>query len=333
MEGCVSIFNESPDRIHRVLKVVCRFCLSFFILLSNAPINLAADFVVIVKSREVEPYDIALKSFRRTLKEKSSDPIIGEYLLPEGGKEKNDLLADIRRKDPRLIVTLGSAATSYISKAIKDIPVTFCMVLNPMASGFIQSMSASGNNLTGASLDIPVQTQFEALRSIVPAAKKVGVIYNPQETETVIQQARRTAKEMGLELVATAINSEDKVPEALRTLDKSSVDALWSVADSTIFSSGSLEFILLHTLRNKIPFMGLSPAFVKAGALLALDADYQEVGAQCGGQAIKILTGDQPSSLPVTTPQRVTLYVNLKTAENIGLKIPAERLKGAVVLK
>jgi putative ABC transport system substrate-binding protein len=94
-----------------------------------------------------------------------------------------------------------------------------------------------------------------------------------------------------------------------------------------------MRVILLYTLQNKIPFMGLSPAFVKAGALLALDADYQEVGAQCGGLAAKILTGDRPSSLPITTPQRATLHVNLNTAEIIGIKIPANRLKGAVVLK
>ena len=315
-----------------MLKVAYRLCLCLLLLLSSVPVTLAADFVVVVKSREVEPYEIALKSLRRTLKESGYDPIIGEYVLPESGQEKSGLLADIRKKDPRLIVTLGSAATSQISKAIKDIPVTFCMVLNPQASGFIRSMSASGNNLTGGSLDISIQTQFEALRSIVPSAKKVGVIYNPDETESVVVQARRTAREMGLELVAVAINSEEKVPEALRSLDKS-IDALWSVADSTAFSSGSMKVILLHTLQNRIPFMGLSPAFVKAGALLALDADYQEVGAQCGGLAARILTGDHPSSLPITTPQRATLYVNLKTAETIGLKIPADRLKGAVVLK
>jgi putative ABC transport system substrate-binding protein len=79
--------------------------------------------------------------------------------------------------------------------------------------------------------------------------------------------------------------------------------------------------------------MGLSPAFVKAGALMALAVDYQEVGAQCGGLATKILSGESPSSLPIATPQRVVLHVNLKTAETIGLKIPPERLKGAVVLK
>jgi putative ABC transport system substrate-binding protein len=137
---------------------------------------------------------------------------------------------------------------------------------------------------------------------------------------------------MGLELVAVPISSGDKVPDALRTLDKS-VDALWSVADSTTFTPASMEFIFLHTLRSKLPFMGLSPAFVKAGALLALAIDYQEVGAQCGGLAAKILSGESPSALPITTPQKTTLHVNLKTAETLGLKIPSDRLKGAVVLR
>lgn len=315
-----------------MLKIALRLCFCLSILLSSAPITLARDLVVVVKSREVEPYEIALKNFRRTLREQGSDANIEEYLLPEDSQAKDDRLAEIRRKSPSLIVTLGSAATSHVSKVIKDTPVVFCMALNPQASGFIRSMDASGNNLTGASLDIPPQVQFEALRSIVPSARKVAVIYNPQETESVVQQAKKTAKELGLELVGIPITSQEKVPEALRALDKS-VDALWSVADSTIFSSGSLKFILLHTLQNKIPFMGLSPAFVQAGALMALDADYQEVGAQCGGLAVKILTGDQPSSLPVTTPQKITLHVNLKTAEILGIKIPADRLKGAVVLK
>lgn len=313
-----------------MVKIVCRVCLCLFFLFSNPPIVFARDSVIVVKSREAEPYEIALKSLRRTLK--TYDASIEEYLLPEESQARDDRLADLRKKHPRLIVTLGSTATSQVARVFKETPVVFCMALNPLASGFIRSMSSSGNNLTGASLDIPLQVQFEALRSIVPHARKVGVIYNPQETESVVQQARKTAKEMGLELVSVPINSEEKVPEALRSLDKN-IDALWSVADSTTFSSGSVEFILLYTLRNKIPFMGLSPAFVKAGALMALAADYQEVGTQCGGLAVKVLSGDHPSSLAITTPQKPTLHVNLKTAENIGLKIPSDRLRGAVVIK
>jgi len=315
-----------------VTNIFLRLALCFLILFSSAPTALSRDYIVVVKSRKAEPYDIALKSLRRTLKEKGADAQIEEILLPEEGQARDDRLAEVRKKNPQLFVTLGSAATAHLSKLVKETPVVFCMVLNPLASGFIRSMHSSGNNFTGASLDIPPQTQFEALRSLVPAARKLGVIYNPQETEAVVSQAKKAAKEIGVELIGAPIASGEKVPEALRTLDKS-VDALWSVADSTAFSAGSMEFFFLHTLRNKIPFMGLSPAFVKAGALMALAVGYQEVGAQCGGLATKILAGESPSSLPITTPQKVTLHVNLKTAETIGLKIPAERLKGAVVIR
>lgn len=313
-------------------KFVCCISICLSIVLASVRVALAKDSIVVLKTLDIEPYEIALKSFKSTLKEKGDDPKIGEYVLPEGSQERDSLLADIRRQKPRVIVTLGSAATSHISKVVKDIPVVFCVVLNPVASGFVRSMNAPGNNLTGASLDIPAQVQFEALRSIVPHIRRVGVIYNPKETESVVQQAKTAAKRIGWDLVGIPIPSKEKVPEALRTLD-GSVDALWSVADSTTFSSGSVEFILLHTLRNKIPFMGLSPAFVKAGALMALAVNYEEVGVQCGSQAIKVLMGDDPSSIPVTRPQRLTLHVNLKTAETLGLKIPRNRLQGAVVLQ
>lgn len=310
--------------------------LAIFLVLAAASANVAQagarDVIAVVKTRDAEAYEVALKSLRRALRDKGIEPRFEEIFLPDDGPGRDDRLHEIRKKNFPLIVTLGSAATERAAKVIKDAPLLFCMALNPLASGLIRSMNASGNNLAGASLDILPQAQFEAIRSLLPNAKRIGVIYNPQETEAVIQQARRSAKDMGLELVAVPISSGDKVPDALRSLDKS-VDALWSVADGTTFTPASMEFLFLHTLRNKLPFMGLSPAFVKAGALLALAIDYQEVGTQCGGLALKLLAGENPGSLPITTPQKLTLHVNLKTAETLGLKIPPERLRGAVVLK
>ena len=313
-------------------KLLLHLLLGLVLSLTAVAYANGRDLVLVVKSREAEPYEIALKSLRRTLRDKGVDAQIEEYLLPEDGQAKGERVKELKKKNPDLFVTLGSAATEAVSKAIKDAPVLFCMVLNPLASGLVRSMNASGNNLTGASLDIPAYVQFEALRSVVSNLKKVGVIYNPQETEKVVEQARKVAKDMGLELIAVPIASEDKVPDALRALEKN-IDALWSVADSTTFTSASMEPIFLHTLRNKLPFMGLSPAFVKAGALLALAIDYQEVGAQCGGLAARLLAGESPSSLPITTPQKTVLHINLKTADTIGLKISPERLKGAVVLR
>jgi putative ABC transport system substrate-binding protein len=102
------------------------------------------------------------------------------------------------------------------------------------------------------------------------------------------------------------------------------VDVLWSVADSTVFTPQGLRHILLSTLRNRIPFVGLSPAFVKAGALLALSCDYQDVGSQSGEMAIRILEGESPDTIPTAVPRQVSLSVNMNTARQIKVAIADE---------
>ena len=106
------------------------------------------------------------------------------------------------------------------------------------------------------------------------------------------------------------------------------------MADSTVFSSDrSVELLLRWSLEQKVPFMGLSPAFVKAGALLALSVDYKDVGMQCGEQAVQVLAGQRPAAVSITVPRKVTLYLNLNAAKAIGVTIPPQTMEGAVVLK
>ena len=118
---------------------------------------------------------------------------------------------------------------------------------------------------------------------------------------------------MGLELVMLPVGSEKDLLAVTSDLS-SRMDVLWSVADSTVFSPSGLRQVLLATLRGRVPFVGLSPSFVKAGALLALSVDYQDVGRQSGEQALRILAGEEPSQIPVTTPRSLSLSLNLNTA-------------------
>jgi putative ABC transport system substrate-binding protein len=296
-------------------------------------ILLAQHSVVAVKSLEAKPYADAFQAFKETLAAKGFKPVLREYTYSEGQGDGTKILADIQNHRPSLIVTLGSAATTLLHSRVQDIPIVFCMVLNPVASGFVQSMQSSGNNLTGASLDIPPKLQFETLKAVLPYVKTVGVLYNRLETGKVVEPAARAAAELGLDLIAAPVDAAENLQQALESLQKR-IDALWSVADSTVFASDrSIEFLLRQTLQYKIPFMGLSPAFVKAGALLALSVDYPDVGVQCGEQAAIVLSGRAPTSLPVTIPRRVTLYLNLNVARAIGVEIPASTMAEAVILR
>lgn len=305
---------------------------AFVCLILHLPGVAAADSIIVVKSLEAEPYEEALQGVQAALKRSRRKIDVQEYTLTEGGAGQDKILAEIRKQPPTLILTVGSGATALIHKQVQDVPVVFCMVLNPVASGFVQSMESSGNNLTGASLDIPPRQQFETLKEVVPFLKTVGVLYNPQETGEVVRRAARDAADVGLELLAIPVTTADKLPEILDA-HKQKIDALWAVADSTVFASDrATEFLIRRTLAYGLPFMGLSPSFVKAGALLALSASYRNVGAQCGEQVVQVLTGRRPSKIPITVPHRVKLHLNLPVAQTLQVAIPPHIVEGAVVM-
>jgi len=278
--------------------------------------------IAVVKTQDIEAYNLALDGFKEALSGKG----VEFWLAGDMGGAKRlsySVIDSIKAKSPTLILALGSAATTAVQKEFPDIPIVFSMVLNPIASGFIKSTRSSGNNLTGASLDIPVETQFRELLSVLPRVKRIGVIYNLEENREIINEASLIAKGMGLELVTAVVGSEKAVPDALDDLIKK-VDALWSVSDNIVFTSQSVQYILLATLRNEKPFMGISPSYVKAGALMAISSDYKDVGRQAGEVASRVIAGEQPNNIPITAPRRVYLSLNAIVAEQIGIKIPSD---------
>jgi len=280
--------------------------------------------IAVIKSKDSAIYNSALEGFMKALKDKNvnvKEPT-SIYNMEDDAAKGREIVSQIKTAKPDLILTLGTMATKAASRDIKDLPIVFSAVLNPVDGGLVKNMKSSGNNLTGATMDIPIKTQFEWLKKVVPDVNKIGVLYNPAETKVVIDEASKIAETMKVKLVAAPVHSEKDVPKSTRDLVRK-VDALWSVADTTIFGiQQSRKFIVLETLRKKIPFMGLSRSFVKAGALLALSYNYEDIGRQSGELAVRILAGEKPSQIPITVPQKVSLFLNLRLAGRIGIKIP-----------
>lgn len=325
MSGIHQTLMRGGENIkQRIKKIVnLSILLSFFWMIVP---SFAAEKVIIaaIKSYDISLYSTVLEGFKEALKEKEIDFSLIQYDIKKSKEEGRKAIEEIKTRRPDLILTLGSLATEIAKEDVKDIPIVFSVVLNPVDSGFVNSMQSSGNNLTGASLDISIEKQFENLKAIVPNVRKIGVLYNPTETGEVIKKALIISKEIGLKLIAKPISSEKDVPDALRALTKG-IDCLWAVADSTVFSSlQSTQFIILYTLRNQIPFMGISPSYVKAGALFALFCDYEDIGRQSGELAAEILAGEKPTELPITIPRKIFLSLNLRVAEQIGLRISSD---------
>jgi putative ABC transport system substrate-binding protein len=306
-----------------VKKLSLVFTILFLLYLSqDAFANPSAQTktIVIVKSSSSDPFLKAVEGFKKEIRKSQIEAIFVEYDVSDESNPEPQIAQKIQDLKPDLIVTIGSRSTAIVSQKIRDIPIVFSMVLNPVSSGFVQSMRSSGNNLTGASLDIPLSIQLEKFKFLVPKLKKLGVLFT-QDSKPVIIEAQSICKKMGVELVSKLISSEKEIPGATEALAQE-VDGLWAVADTIIFTPQSTQYILLYTLRNGLPLMGLSPSFVKAGALFTLACDHKDVGRQAGELALRILSGEEPAQIPITIPRMIYLCLNLRTAEQINLKIP-----------
>jgi len=272
-------------------------------------------------------YSDSLKSTLRTIRgikssidNRYAEAVFTEYLLTSDQNQINDQIRAVKQTKPNLILTVGSFATQIISDHIKDRPIIFSAVLNPETSDFVNSLAHPGGNITGSSLDIPPDIQFNYYKKVINSIKKIGVLYT-EETQNLIPPAKILANQAGLELYAVKISTEKEIPVALDSLN-TIVDGYWSVADGKIYSPRSTRFILLNSLRNAKPFMGFSGNLVESGALFGLEYDYKDIGRQAGKIACAVLAGKEPATIPVAVPTIIWFHYNEKTAGHIDVKIP-----------
>lgn len=280
--------------------------------------------IAIVSIDQKEPTIRTIKGIKKSLARAGVVVEFKESVLRGHPENDSKLLEELGNFKPELFITIGSYATLKTAEAFPQKPVVFATVINPISSGFIQSMSHPGGNITGATLDIPVDKQFHYFQRVVGNIKKMGIIYS-SETEIVIAEARTAARKLGIELITMKVTNERDVPRAIDSLC-GVADALWSVADHTIYTPQSTKHIILQTLRHRLPMMGFSQGLVEAGGLFTLDFDFKDIGRQAGEIAFQVLGGTPPGLIPVATPGVIYFKYNEKTAGRINLKIPEDLL-------
>lgn len=274
----------------------------------------AAPEIAILKSSDLAAYNLAVEGFRT---ESGTDGItFREYDL-QGDLERGRKQARrLRASDASIVMAVGIKAALAAKLEILDIPVIYCLVLDP------DKYDLSAPNLSGISLDVPLQQQLSTMRTVLPKLKRIGVLFDPAKSERYVRAASAVAKQQGLELVAHSVSSERELPPVIRMV-LPTVDALWLIPDTTVLSDESLPFILQESLEANRPVFGFSPEFVKRGALLSLSVNYKEIGKQAARLSKQLL--DRQVAAPVrAVPEHFTLAVNLKTARFLGIDIPPD---------
>jgi putative ABC transport system substrate-binding protein len=164
-------------------------------------------------------------------------------------------------------------------------------------------------------LDQPFGRQLDLARLVFPEARRVGVLWGPESTA---QQATllAAAQARGMDVVGGSVTASNTLFAGLKSV-LDDADLLLAVADPQVYNSATISNILLATYRARVPVMAFSPAYVKAGALLAVYSTPRQIGVQAGALARTVLQG---GALPASQyPSEFSVAVNEHVARSLGM--------------
>jgi putative tryptophan/tyrosine transport system substrate-binding protein len=226
-----------------------------------------------------------------------------------------------KKKDLILAIATPTAQASF--NATKSIPILITAVTDPVQAGLVKALDKPETNVTGTSDNVPIETQFELLKKLVPNGKRVGILYNTSEANSGIQveAAKKAAPGFGLEIIPTGVTNVNEIPQALDTL-LGKIDVLYVPTDNMVVSA--IPIISSQCFKKNIPIIGSERGQVEGGALATTGIDYYKLGFQTGLAAVEVLNGKAPKDIPVTTLKDMQLVINTDAAKKLNITIPAD---------
>jgi putative ABC transport system substrate-binding protein len=242
-----------------------------------------------------------------------------------------------RFKDEKVVIAIGIATPTAqaLANAIKDTPVIYSAVTDPVSAGLVASLSAGGPNVTGTSDMTPVRQQLEFLFSL-KKVKRLGHVYNVGEANSVklAEMVKGICAEKGVSLVVSTVTNSAEVKQAVLSI-AGRVDGIYLGNDNTVFSA--LNAVAEVAIQRKLPVVTADPSSAESGipVLAAIGFDYYAMGRATGRIALRVLAGEKTASIPAylsTDPKDFLIVVNKDTAAKIGLKLSDSVLSGAQVI-
>lgn len=316
----------------RSITLLLLFCV--FIPASDS--HAAGKLVAALLTCDLPRYREAHKAFVKALVLKGYDQSNVEVITQTPNPDLISWSNSIRKFSAigaDVIVAYGTSATLAALRESHDIPVVFADVYGPVETGVAKSMTSSGGNIAGISSKVPLVTLIRTAMELKPI-KSLGVVCATREEGSLVQlkEARRIAAQSGVKLVEANLGSAAGFDASLAALFAARVDCIY-VTECTA-GGRNFEKIVHRAGEQKIPVISQMPGAAQKGAILSLEADPVEQGQAAAEYVARILAGKKASQLPMVTPKRVDLIVNLKAAKSLDLNVPFPVLTAATrVLK
>jgi ABC-type uncharacterized transport system substrate-binding protein len=292
--------------------------------------------IAFVGSDSPELYTDRLRAFRLGLKSTGfieGQNVAVEYRWAEGHNDRLPALtADLVHRQVGVIVAPTTPSVLAAKAATEKIPIVFFVAGDPVDLGLVASLGRPSGNLTGATtLTLEVAPKWlQLLHEMVPSARSLALLINPTSPNLAATQSRdlqTAAGSRGLKLHVLKASSDADFETAFASLAQLQAGGLVISSDSFFFSRS--DQLAALAARHAVPTIFGFREFVAAGGLMSYGGSLAESFRWVGVYAGRILKGEKPADLPVQQSTKIELFINLKTAQALGLEVPPTLLTRA----
>jgi len=272
--------------------------------------------IFLVTAGTAQPYIQVEEQLLRSLTRLGWLPVRQRIVLSDARQES---LHPPQQTD--LLIALGQKAVDLASHTAPRIPLIAALFVDPAP------LRARGN-ANGILVGAPPEAIAKWIRAILPTARTVGMVHSPLSGGRSLDEEQKAAGNHGLDLLSFPIKDPRGIPGVFEQL-REKADLFRLAPDPAVVTAQTARAFLLFSFRNRIPLVGLSDGWVRAGALFALENDFDDVGDQLAGLADQLLK-KKTLSVAVEYPRTQRLLLNLRTAERLGITLPDRILRVAL---
>ena len=272
------------------------------------------------------PSDINVAAFRQGLRDLGyieGQNIIFEYRWADRDERLPDLAAELVRLRVDVIVT-GANEAFTAKQSTKTIPIVLGTSQGPVETGLVASLAHPGGNITGMSVFAPElwPKRLELTKETIPKLSRVAMLWNRGNPAMALgaRGTEEAAKPMGIAVQDRGAQDPNELGRVFEELKKDRPDALLTMIDP--FTNIHLKEIVDFTNNVRLPGIYDDRRFVEAGGLMSYGPNVADVWRHSATFVDKILKGAKPADLPVEQPIKFELFINLKTANQMGVTIP-----------
>jgi ABC-type uncharacterized transport system substrate-binding protein len=241
------------------------------------------------------------------------------------------LAAELVQAGVDVIVTQAAQAVDAVRKATTTIPIVMAGHGDALGAGVIGSLARPGGNITGHTVVATEQAtkRLDLIKKMYPQLARIAVLWNGNASGHRLQMEamQLAAPTLGIALHSLPNRSAEEIDASLRAANQANDQAIVTMDDPLIQSNR--ERIVEFATRQRLPVMGEFRPFVEAGALMSYAPNQVDLWRGAAVYVDKILKGARPAELPVQTPTRFELLINLKAARVLGLEVPAQLIATA----